>query len=259
MKQADAERLVANRDTAYGSVAELARRAGLARPALERLARADAFGSLGLDRRQAAWAVGGIDGDPLPLFAAAPPPPPTVPPTVPQTVPPTVPPTVPESEIRLPPMGLGEQVAEDYAVTRLSLKRHPVAFVRGRLEADGVVAAAELARLEPGSRVTVAGLVTIRQRPSTAKGIIFVTLEDETGVANIVVRPPVFERHRRPLLAAVLLAATGRIEREGLVIHLIAESLADRTAELRALTEPDTPPPPVIAQSVLEAPSRNFR
>ena len=250
MKQADAERLVANRDAGYGSVAALAQRAGLARPALERLARADAFGSLGLDRRQAAWAVGGIDGDPLPLFAAAPPPP---------TVPPTVPSTVPESEIRLPPMGLGEQVAEDYAVTRLSLKRHPVAFVRGRLEADGVVAAAELARLKPGSRVTVAGLVTIRQRPSTAKGIIFVTLEDETGVANIVVRPPVFERHRRPLLAAVLLAATGRIERQGLVIHLIAERLADRTPELRALTEPETPPIPVIAQPVLEAPSRNFR
>ena len=242
MKEGDAERLVANRGAGYESVAALARRARIARPALERLARADAFGSLGLDRRRAAWAVKGVDGDPLPLFAAAPPS------------------TAAEPEIRLPPMALGEQVAEDYAATRLSLKRHPVAFLRERLAAEGVAAAADLARIKPGVRVTVAGLVTIRQRPSTAKGIIFVTLEDETGVANLVVRPAVSDRFRRPLLASVLLAATGRVEREGLVIHLIADHLADRTPELRALTEPEAAPHlPVIPEPILDAPSRNFR
>ena len=245
LKQAHGERLMARRGAGYGDVAALARDTGLGRPVLERLARADAFRSLGLDRRQAAWAVKGLDGDPLPLFAVAPP----------VTL-------APAPEIRLPTMGLGEHVAEDYATTRLSLKRHPVAFLRHDLEAEGVTVAADLARVEPGARVTVAGLVTIRQRPSTAKGIIFVTLEDETGVINLVVRPPVFERHRRPLLAAVLLGATGRVEREGLVIHLIAQHLEDRTAELRALTEPAMPampPMPVIPNPVLAAPSRNFR
>jgi error-prone DNA polymerase len=242
LKQAHGERLVARRGAGYGDVTALAQDAGLGRAVLERLTRADAFRSLGLDRRQAAWAVKGLDGDPLPLFAAAPPP-------APSTTP----------EIRLPTMALGEHVAEDYATTRLSLKRHPVAFLRDDLEAEGVTVAADLARVKPGARITVAGLVTIRQRPSTAKGIIFVTLEDETGVINLVVRPPVFERHRRPLLAAVLLAASGRVEREGLVIHLIAQHLEDRTPELRALTEPDIPAMPIIPHPVLAAPSRNFR
>jgi error-prone DNA polymerase len=248
LKQAEAERLVANRGAGYGDVAALARDAELGRAVLEHLARADSFRSLGLDRRQAAWAVKGVDGDPLPLFAVAPPP-------VSQSG--AVQPM--EPEIRLPTMALGEHVAEDYATTRLSLKCHPVAFLRDELEAEGVTAAADLADVKPGARITVAGLVTIRQRPSTAKGIIFVTLEDETGVINLVVRPPVFERHRRPLLAAVLLAATGRLEREGLIIHLIAQHLEDRTPELRALTEPDIPAMPIIPHPVLTAPSRNFR
>ncbi len=242
LKQADGERLMARRGAGYGDVAALARGAGLGRAVLERLARADAFRSLDLDRRQAAWAVKGVDGAPLPLFAAAPPP-------APSTAP----------EIRLPTMALDEHVAEDYATTRLSLKRHPVAFLRDELEAEGVTAAADLAHVKPGARITVAGLVTIRQRPATAKGIIFVTLEDETGVINLVVRPPVFERHSRPLLAAVLLAASGRVEREGLVIHLIAHSLEDRSPDLRALTEPDIPAIPIIPNPVLAAPSRNFR
>ncbi|MEE2981566.1 MAG: error-prone DNA polymerase, partial [Pseudomonadota bacterium] len=248
LKKAHGERLMAARGTGYGDVAALARRASLGRPVLERLARADGFRSLGLDRRQAAWAVKGLDGDPLPLFAVAPPP-------VSQSG--AVP--SPVAKIRLPTMGLGEHVAEDYATTRLSLKRHPVAFLRDELAAEGVTVAADLARVDPGARVTVAGLVTIRQRPSTAKGIIFVTLEDETGVINLVVRPPVFERHRRALLAAVLLGASGRVEREGLVIHLIAQHLEDRTPELRALTEPDIPAMPIIPNPVLAAPSRNFR
>ncbi len=241
LKQAEIGRLVANRGAGYARVDDLARRAGLSAATLARLARADAFRSLGLDRRQAAWAVRGVDTAPLPLFAARPP--------------------APEPAIRLPKMGLGEHVAEDYATTRLSLKRHPVAFVREGLEADGIVPAGALAGIANGARITVAGLVTIRQRPATARGVIFVTLEDETGVANLVVRAGVFERFRRPLLAARLLAATGRIERDGLVIHVVAERLADLTPRLRALTEPaaDAPPYARPAEPALEAHSRDFR
>ncbi len=134
-----------------------------------------------------------------------------------------------------------------------------MAFVREGLEADGVVPAGALAGIANGARITVAGLVTIRQRPATARGVIFVTIEDETGVANLVVRAGVFERFRRPLLAARLLAATGRIERDGMVIHVVAERLADLTPRLTALTEPETPLAAVIAEPVLDAPSRNFR
>ena len=246
VREADAEALMANRDAGYGDVHELARRAGLGEPALAKLARADAFRSMGLDRRQAAWAVKGIGPAPLPLFAA----------------------TdgraasgggAREPAIRLPGMGLGEQVAEGYATLRLSLRQHPVAFVRDDLAADGFVAAKELATIAHGRRVAVAGLVTIRQRPATARGIIFVTLEDETGVANLVVRADVFERYRKPMLSAVLLAAHGRLEREGIVIHLVVDRLADLTPRLRALTDPAPPPIPILAEPVLQAPSRNFR
>ena len=239
-KRADAEALVAHRGAGYTGVHELARRAGLSEPALAKLARADALRSLGLDRRQAAWAVKGIGPAPLPLFAAADS-------------------RAREPAIRLPNMGLGEHVAEDYATLRLTLRQHPVAFVRDDLAADGFVPAKDLATAANGRRVAVAGLVTIRQRPATARGIIFVTLEDETGVANLVVRPDVFERFRKPMLGAVLLAAHGRLEREGLVIHVVVDRLADLTPRLRALTDPAPPPVPVLAEPVLEAPSRNFR
>jgi error-prone DNA polymerase len=115
------------------------------------------------------------------------------------------------------------------------LRRHPLAFLRSTLASEGVVPCEALARLKPGRRVTVAGLVTVRQRPGTARGIIFATIEDETDIANLVVFPDVFERFRRATLGAVLLRATGRLEREGLVIHVLVERLDDLTDRLRSL------------------------
>jgi error-prone DNA polymerase len=203
------------------------RRAGLAPAALELLARADAFRSAGLDRRAAAWAVKGLGAAPLPLFAG-----------LAETAPgaPASGETGAEPPVALPEMPIGEHVVHDYASLSLSLKRHPVALLRGRMAAAGFAPAARLAALPHGRRVSVAGLVLVRQRPGTAKGVIFVTLEDETGVANLVVLPPVFERWRRPLLAARLLGAHGRVERHGAVIHLRVERLEDLSAHLAALT-----------------------
>ncbi|HZT51809.1 MAG TPA: error-prone DNA polymerase [Stellaceae bacterium] len=214
LAEADAGKLVAARDRPYRQPAELLRRAGLTRGALERLAAADAFGSLGLDRRQALWAVRALGGAPLPLFAGL----------AEESAP----------EPALPTMALGEQVAVDYVTLGLSLKRHPMALLRARLD-RAVVPAARLAALPPDGRVRVAGLVLVRQRPGSAAGVIFMTLEDESGVANLVVWPPVFERFRRTVMTARLVECRGRLQREGEVIHVIAERLDDRSALLRDL------------------------
>jgi error-prone DNA polymerase len=134
-------------------------------------------------------------------------------------------------------MPLGEHVVEDYASTSLSLKRHPLAFLRAELKTQGIVTAAELMTLPVERRVHVAGLVLIRQRPGSAKGVIFITLEDETGVANLIIWPPVFERFRRTALGATLLYCRGRLQREEGVIHVVAEDLRDFTPRLHNLRE----------------------
>ena len=139
-------------------------------------------------------------------------------------------------------MSLGEEVSHDYAAFRLSLKRHPVALMRERLTAECVTPAERLALMNNGSRVTVAGLVLIRQRPGTASGVIFITLEDETGVANLVVWPKTFERYRRDVMTARMLRVTGELQREGIVIHLIAHKMEDMTDRLHALIEAIEPP-----------------
>ncbi|MEX1206752.1 MAG: error-prone DNA polymerase [Dongiaceae bacterium] len=235
--QADAERLTAARGNGYADPLALWRKAGLAAGALETLARADAFRSLGLDRREALWAVKGLPPAPLPLFAA-----------------------MGEEEqgrepaVALPPMTLGEQVADDYRSLRLSLKRHPLALLRADLAHDGIVPARDLARLANGRRVRVAGLVLVRQRPGTASGVIFATLEDETGVANIIVWPKVFERYRKVVLGARLLAVHGVLQREGIVVHVVADRLIDLSPALRALGSRAAPPARDPAY-----PSRDFR
>lgn len=122
---------------------------------------------------------------------------------------------------------LGEEVAEDYAATGLSLRRHPLALLRGAFAAADAVPASRLAALDGGARVGVAGLVLVRQRPGTASGVTFVTLEDETGVANLVVWSGVFERYRREVMAARPLLASGRLQREGRVVHVVARRLED--------------------------------
>ncbi len=238
----DAEKLVAARGAGYASPQALWRRAGLGSGALEKLAEADAFRSLGLDRRQALWAVKGLGPPPLPLFAAGTPDAPAPP------------------EAALPAMSLGEHVAEDYTRLGFSLKRHPLAFLREDLAREGMVRAADLARLPPGRRVRVAGLVLIRQRPGTASGVIFMTIEDETGIANLIVWPGIFEAHRRVVLGAPLVACTGTLQREGLVIHIVAERLVDLSPRLARLRSEAEPPPRLGAgAAALPIQSRDFR
>ena len=215
MAEDEVKKLVAARaDGPFRTPEELVRRARLGARALESLAKADAFRSLHLDRRAALWAIKGVETDRLPLFAAL------------------EGPLVHEAPVVLPAMKPGEHVVADYAATSLSLKRHPVAFLRDRLAARGILATEALGRTRDGRRVTVAGLVLVRQRPGTANGTIFLTLEDETGIANIIVWAAQFERYRRIVMGGALVAVQGRLQREGIVLHLVAEHLIDLSAEL---------------------------
>jgi error-prone DNA polymerase len=213
------EKLIASRSAPYRWPAELQHKSRLGRGALETLADADAFRSMGLDRRQALWAVKGF-----PEAAAA---------ALPLLAP--LAGALPEPPAALPAMGLGEHVVEDYRATGLSLKRHPLALLRQTLAARRVVANAELRASPPAKLVKVAGLAIVRQQPATASGVIFMTLEDETGIANIVVWRKVFERFRPVVMGARLVEVTGRVQREGDVIHVVADRLADLSPLLRDL------------------------
>jgi error-prone DNA polymerase len=226
LRKGEAEALAGERARggAFADPADLWRRARLDRGTLERLAEADAFRSLGLDRRAALWAVEALGEPPPPLFARL------------EDVG-----RGSEPAVELPGMPLGEHVAEDYASLGLSLKCHPVKLLRDGLSAARIRPASALRAARDGERLTVAGLVLVRQRPGSARGVVFLTLEDETGIANIVVFPSLFERFRREIMTARLLAATGRVEREGRegdepVIHLKAERLTDLSARLSELT-----------------------
>ena len=214
----------------FADPAELLERSGVAVPVLETLAGADAFGSTGRTRRQALWAVRALGPAPLPLFAAA---------GEGRT----------EQAVALPTMSRGEEVSQDYATIRMSLKDHPLALMRARLAAERVTPAGRLVEIDDGARVTVAGLALVRQRPGTASGVIFVTLEDETGIANLVVWPKVFERYRREVMAARLLRVSGELQREGIVIHVVARRLEDLTGRLRALAAGDDPLKPPLARA----------
>jgi error-prone DNA polymerase len=222
VKEKDMLRLTEQRGQGYDSVRDLWLRSGLSSTVLERLADADAFRSLGLDRRQALWAVRGLDRvgdqDDLPLFASRPG-------------------RETEPDARLPPMPLGAHVVEDYRHLSLSLKAHPASFMRARLSARGILRSEALRSIKNGERVTVAGLVLVRQRPGTAAGVIFMTLEDETGVANIIVWPKIFERLRAIVLGARFVAVTGKLQSEQGVIHIVAERMNDLTSMLGLLSE----------------------
>ena len=229
MRETDAARLLAARDAGFATVRDVWRRADLDRRALETLAKADAWHSIGLDRRAALWQIHGLGDAPLPLFAHA-----EAQVPLGGNAPP--PESGLEPEVFLPQLSLGEQVMADYKSLRLSLKKHPCALLRDdTLNADGIVPNASLAQIKDGAWVAVSGLVISRQRPGTASGVIFATLEDETGVANIIVWPTVFERYRRPLLESRLLRVAGTLQKEGIVIHVIARHLADMTDHLRHL------------------------
>ena len=240
----EAEKLIAARGNGYSSIERLASVAGVSRFTIERLAEADAFRSLNLDRRAALWAARRLD-----MIGAKP----VVRKRHPEA-------TAQDDERRealpllkrhmsdelfqepsvaLPPMPLSEHVVEDYVATGLSLKEHPVRFFRQRLTRLGVIENTRLRSedLRQDARVTVAGLVLVRQRPGTAKGVIFMTLEDETDIANIIVWPKAFENNRRTVMTARFLAVRGRLQRAGLVIHVVAERFIDLSAELPMLRE----------------------
>ena len=147
-----------------------------------------------------------------------------------------------EPAVDLPAMSLGEEVSDDYTSLRLSLKAHPMALLRGDVARLGYVTAEALARLPADRRVKVAGLVLVRQRPGTASGVIFATLEDETGVANIIIWSTTFERFRRAVLTASLMGIEGKLQREKSVIHVVAEKIVDLSHMLRALGTGGRPP-----------------
>ena len=220
VREDDMKLIAQKRGRGYDSVRDLWLRTGLSPAVLERLAAADAFRSIGLDRRDAIWAVRGLnragDKDDLPLFAAA---------ATSQQ----------EPDMYLPPMPLGEHVVEDYRHLSMSLKAHPVSFMRDVLRAKRIHRCEQLPLLS-GRRATVAGLVLVRQRPGSANGVIFMTLEDETGIANAIVWPKVFEANRALVLGARFVAITGRVQNEAGVIHVVAEAFEDLTPWLSRLS-----------------------
>jgi error-prone DNA polymerase len=220
LANADAAAIVAARGgLPYATVAEVGRRAGVGRGALERIAAADGFGSLLPGRRRGLWAVRAVEGPPLPLFAAA------------DAREGRPRPLATEPEVPLPPMRPGAEVVADYRAAGLSLRGHPLAFLRARLQARGLVRCADLRFARDGEQVRLAGLVLVRQRPGTARGVTFITIEDETEVANLVVWADMAVRCRGTISAA-LLGVAGRVQREGEVIHVVARRLADLSSLL---------------------------
>jgi error-prone DNA polymerase len=264
LASAAALQVVAARGPGYASLDDLQSRAGLNMAALEILSEADAFGSLGLKRRDALWRTLGIKkGAELPLFAAA------------------------DRDARyhnrplmdaepmeasaavLPTATLGEEVIADYRLLRLSLKAHPVALLRAEFAQAGLIPASALSGLPDGAKVKVAGLVLVRQKPGTASGVIFATLEDESGVVNVIIWPKIFERDRRAVLASRLMRVEGRLQRQGmppgLVMHVIAARVTDWSDRLHMLKFQGHPPamahpaaPTALGASVIPA-SRDFK
>jgi DNA-directed DNA polymerase III PolC len=222
--KADAAMLVDKRGRGYDSVRDLWMRSGLSRRAIEQLAEADCFRSIGLERRDALWAVKALDplssAERLPLFAIA-----------------DTSNLQPEPDIDLPPMPLGEQVINDYQSLSFSLKAHPISFLRAHLARSGFRPNVDLSAMRSGARVKVAGLVLVRQRPGSAKGVVFETIEDETGVANIIVWPKVFERFRAIVLGSRCVGVRGKLQNEDGVIHVVADELEDLTPAMAQISD----------------------
>jgi error-prone DNA polymerase len=230
-EEATKETILKARGDGYRDMPALWMRSGATISMLERLANADAFRSIGLDRRAALWAVKGLDGGVLHTKAKR-----ATSSSNPLMSRPGTGDLFDETHVALPPTTLGEHVVHDYTSISLSLKAHPIAFFREDLSRRGIITSVQhWDERRKGQYVRVAGLVLVRQQPGTAKGVIFITLEDETGIINIVVWPKMFARNRRTVMTAQFLEVRGRLEREGLVIHVIADQLIDRSDELRAL------------------------
>jgi error-prone DNA polymerase len=217
-----AERLVQARgQQPYTSVEALRTRGDVPVHAIQRLAAADAFRSIGLDRRAALWDARALKQAPdLPLFAYA-----AARDEGSERVP-----------AELPGMLLREHVVNDYQTVRLSLKAHPMRFLREHYAARDFITADKLKSIRDGKRLSIAGLVLIRQRPGSAKGVVFITIEDETGVANLVIWPDVFQRQRKIVMGARLMTAHGIVQKDEDVIHIVARQLEDDTPLLRHLS-----------------------
>jgi error-prone DNA polymerase len=220
--------VAARADEPFTSVDEAWRRSRVPVAALTRIAEADGFRpGLSLARREALWAIKALRDEPLPLFAAA------------SAREAQVVPEVDERLGLLRPMTAGSEVVEDYRHAGLSLRSHPVSFLREDLRRRRIVSCIEAMEARDGRWLEAAGIVLVRQRPGSAKGVMFITLEDESGIANLVVWTKVFERHRRTILTATMVAVRGRIQREGEVVHLVAQRLTDLSAELASVGQRD--------------------
>jgi error-prone DNA polymerase len=221
-----ADRLVLGRP--YRNVEDLRTRGGVPVHAIQRLAAADAFRSMGLDRRAALWDSRALKQAPdLPLFTYAE----------------ARDEGLEDQPAELPSMPLSEHVVNDYQTIRLSLKAHPMRFLREQYAALKFIAANQLKNVKDGKRLSIAGLVLIRQRPGSAKGVVFITLEDETGIANLVVWPDVFEKQRKIVMGARLMAVHGIVQRDpdSDVIHVVARRLEDHSHMLRHLSDETMP------------------
>ena len=231
-KEADAARIVAARQAGgpFKDAEDLKRRARLNARAMDLLSDADALRSLKLDRRQALWRAKGLAEVALPLFEH-------------------FSEYGPEADPALPEMPLSEHVVHDYARLRLSLKGHPVAFFREELAAKRFTTSIGLKTAPNGGRVNIAGLVLVRQKPGTAKGVLFATLEDETGSANVIIWPKIFERFRRETLAAKFIGVRGRLQREGGVTHVIADQISNLNNLLSELSDGNLTLPATFARA----------
>ena len=199
----------------YSSAEEIQRRAGVGRGALDRIGDADGFASLGSSRREGLWEVKGLGPAALPLFQAA------------DERAGRLQREALEPETLLAPMGEGAEVVEDYRASGLSLRAHPLAFLRDELRSRKIITCRELHGIKDGRWVNLAGVVLVRQKPGSAKGVMFITLEDETEVANLVVWTNVFEKYRPVVLGAAMMGVRGQVQREGEVIHIVAQRLDD--------------------------------
>jgi error-prone DNA polymerase len=218
LRAEDMQILIAARIKMYSNIVEI-REAGISQSVLEKLADADAFNAMGLDRRMALWEISTGNDHPAGLFAGK------------------ISDPSSEENITLPLMRKSEHVVHDYAAMSLSLKAHPVQFVREKLEQLHILRTEDLKAHRNGDQIKVAGLVLVRQRPGTAAGICFITIEDETGCANLVVFEKLFDQFRKEILQSRLLMVEGKLQVEGEVIHVIVQRCFNMTRLLRRLTE----------------------
>ena len=205
----------------FDSIRALRKASGAPIATLRRLASADAFGSMGLDRQRALWEIRAFPKDELPMFADV-----------------QAADDAASGQIRLPHVPGPQKVVQDYAALQLSLKAHPLSFLREELSGMDITEAKELkdeTRWPQGRTIAVAGLVLVRQRPATANGIVFMTLEDETGIANLIVRPQIYQRYRPVARHGVIVLAHGRVERQGEVVHVHVRSLEGLDERMEAL------------------------